>query len=90
MKQNTKFFKIIALVICLMLILTMLSSYSFASITETTNKRDITVAGIEAGVTVYAYQLTTVDYDYTADQPKSTPYKWNDNVKTWVEQNFSP
>lgn len=89
MKQNTKFFKIIALVICLMLILTMLSSYSFASITETTNKRDITVAGIEAGVTVYAYQLTTVDYDYTADQPKSTPYKWNDNVKTWVEQNFS-
>ena len=89
MKENTKFSKIIALAISLMLILTMFSTYSFANITDTTDTRDITVSGIEAGVKVSAYQLTTVNYDYTADQPQSTPYSWNPSVKTWVDTNFS-
>ena len=89
MKGKTKFSKIIALAISLMLTLTMFSTYSFANITETTDTRDITVSGIETGTKVSAYQLTTVNYDYTADQPQSTPYTWNASVKTWVDTNFS-
>ena len=43
----------------------------------------------EAGVKVSAYQLTTVNYDYTADQPQAVPYTWNSSVKTWVDANYS-
>ena len=80
MKEKTKLSKIVALVMCLMLTLTMFSTYSFATILQTggeettDNKANIIVNGVEAGVKVSAYQLTTVNYDYTADQPESTPY----------------
>ena len=66
-----------------------LNLQAFASITTTTNTKNITVSGIEAGVKVYAYQLTTVNYDYTADQPQAVPYTWNSSVKTWVDANYS-
>ena len=89
MKQKTKLFKILALAICLMLTLMMFSPYSMASITEDTDTANITVSGIEAGVKVSAYQLTTVNYDYTADQPTSTPYEWVESVKTWLQTNHT-
>lgn len=89
MKENTKFSKFIALVISLMLTLTMFSTYSFANITDSTDTRNITVSGIETGTKVSAYQLTTVNYDYAADQPQAIPYTWNASVKTWVDSNFS-
>ena len=89
MKEKTMFFKMITLSLCLMLTLMMFSTYAFANITEATDTGNITVSGIEAGVKVSAYQLTIVNYDYTADQPQSTPYSWNPNVKTWVDTNFS-
>ena len=85
MKEKTKLSKIIALVVCLMLTITMFSSYSFASITEGTDTATITVSGLEAGVKVSAYQLTTVDYNYTLDAPNSTPYAWTDTIKPLVE-----
>lgn len=88
MKQKT-FFKILSVSICLVLILMGFNTYTYASITDTTNTGKITVSGIEAGVKVSAYQLTTVNYDYTADQPQATPYTWNSAVKTWVDANYS-
>ena len=86
MKGKTKFSKLLALVVCLMLIITMFSTYSFA-ITED-DTFSITVNGLEPGVTVNAYQITNVNYDYGpdgADQPLSTPYEWVEAVKTWIE-----
>lgn len=88
MKQKT-FFKILSVSICLVLILMGFNTYTYASITDTTNTGKITVSGIEAGVKASAYQLTTVNYDYTADQPQATPYTWNSAVKTWVDANYS-
>lgn len=90
MKEKTKLSKILALVMCLMLTLTMFSTYSFATILQTggeettDNKANIIVNGVEAGVKVSAYQLTTVNYDYTADQPESTPYEWVPEIETLV------
>ena len=85
MKEKTKLSKIIALVVCLMLTITMFSSYSFASITEGTNTATITVKGLEAGVKVSAYQLTTVNYDYDNDVPQSTPYAWASDIQPLVQ-----
>ena len=87
--KEKKSLKIIALIITLILVVMGLNLQAFASITTTTNTKNITVSGIEAGVKVSAYQLTTVNYDYTADQPQAVPYTWNSSVKTWVDANYS-
>ena len=87
MKGKTKFSKLLALVVCLMLITTMFSTYSFA-ITED-DTFSITVNGLEPGVTVNAYQITNVNYDYGpdgADQPLSSPYTWVEAVKSWIDE----
>ena len=84
MKEKTKLSKILALAICLMLILMMFSSYSYANITASTNTAKIIVNGVEAGVKVSAYQLTTVNYDYDNDVPTSTPYAWTNDIKPLV------
>lgn len=86
--KEKKSLKIIALIITLILVVMGLNQQAFASITTTTNTKNITVSGIEAGVKVSAYQLTTVNYDYTADQPQAVPYTWNSSVKTWVDANY--
>ena len=87
MKEKTKFSKLLALVVCLMLITTMFSTYSFA-ITED-DTFSFTVSGLEPGVTVNAYQITNVNYDYGpdgADQPLSSPYTWVEAVKSWIDE----
>ena len=88
MKEKTSF-KAIVIVIATVLMLMGLNLPAYASITTTTNTKDITVSGIEAGAKVSAYQLTTVNYDYNADQLQAVPYTWNSNVKTWVDANYS-
>lgn len=88
MKEKTSF-KAIVIVIVTVLMLIGLKLPAYASITTTTNTKDITVSGIEAGAKVSAYQLTTVNYDYIADQPQVVPYTWNNNVKIWVDANYS-
>lgn len=87
MKEKT-FFKILTMSIIIALAVIGLNTMSYASITEDTNTAKITVTNIEAGVEVNAYQLTTVNYDYTADQPKEVPYTWVEAVKTWVQTNY--
>ena len=85
MKQKTKLTKILAIVVCLALILSMFSTYSRANITEGTNTANIIVNKIEAGVKVSAYKLTTVNYDYDADQLTDNPYSWVSEVQTWLQ-----
>ena len=82
MKEKT-FFKAIVIAIATVLVVMGLNLQAFASITTTTNTKNITVSGIEAGVKVFAYQLTTVNYDYTADQPQAVPYTWNSIISCY-------
>ncbi len=84
-----KIHKILA--ICMVLVLSKvgINPYAYASITEDTNTGTITVSGLEAGVEVTAYQLTTVDYDYDLDQPKDIPYKWDSSVEAWLKTQTS-
>lgn len=85
MKQKTKLTKVLAISLCLALILSMFSTYSKASITEDTDTASIIVNGVEAGVKVSAYKLTTVNYDYDADQLTDNPYAWVSEVQTWLQ-----
>ncbi len=88
MKQKTKFFKFIAFAISFILLLTSFSTLSVASITTYTNTGTIKVSNIEAGVTVSLYQLTTVNYDYEANQPKDPAYSWVSGVYTWISNSY--
>lgn len=88
MEQNS-LFKLFITNIVFAILITCLNLPIYASITESTNTGSITVKGLESGVTVNAYRLTTVNYNYTADQPESTTYTWNNNVKTWIDNNYS-
>ena len=89
MKQKTNLLKALALILCLALTVMMFGTSSMATITEGTNTANITVSGVEAGVKVSAYQLTTVNYDYTADQPEANPYEWVPEITTWLGTHHS-
>ena len=84
-KKMKKIHKILAICMVLVLSIVGINPYAYASITEDTNTGTITVSGLEAGVEVTAYQLTTVNYDYDLDQPKDIPYKWDSSVETWLK-----
>lgn len=88
MKQNS-LFKLFITNIVFAILITCLNLPIYASITESSNTGSITVKGLEAGVTVNAYRLTAVNYNYTANQPESTTYTWDSGVKTWIDNNYS-
>ena len=80
--------KIFAIIIAAIMLIACSSTLSHATITTSTNTGTITVTPVEAGVAVTLYQLTTVNYDYTADQPQAVPYTWLPTVKTWIQANY--
>ena len=61
----------------------------FASISSSANTSSITITGLEAGVTAYIYQLTTVNYNYVADQPYDPEYVWETSLQDWIFENYS-
>ena len=77
------------IVMCMALIMTfqMLSATAFAI--DKTQKGKITVEGVETGVTVHAYRLMDISYDYDVQQPKNPMYQWTDEMAGWVAANYS-
>ena len=85
MKSNKIFIsKIVASVLAFVLAVSTAFT-AFAAIG--TDKGKITVKDLEAGATATAYQIMTVSYDTTADQPKSPEYYWTDSMYTWLQAN---
>ena len=83
MKEKTKLFKMIASIVCIMMLLTMFSTYSFADI-GSSDKATITINKLEPGIDLTAYQLTTVNYDFDNNQLIEPPYSWVAPIKTWL------
>lgn len=55
---------------------------------DVNNNGSITVNQLEAGAEVNIYQLTTVKYNYEADQPQAPVHSWvNNDVVTWLNGN---
>ena len=85
--QRRKQFKALTLCLALLMAISLFSTTVFAIGQD--EKGTITVSGVEAGVTVSAYRLMDVAYDYTANQPVEPVYTWTNEVANWVRANYS-
>lgn len=78
--------KVTALFLAFAMILGMSVSVSAIGSTDTGTIR---VTGAEAGVSVTAYRLMDVNYDFdNADQPVDPVYEWVDALAGWVRTNY--
>ena len=55
---------------------------------ESTDKGTITVNGVEEYVSVTAYRLMDINYDFDVNQPKNPMYMWTDGVAGWMTENY--
>lgn len=79
--------KVTALFLALAMILGMTVTVSAIGSTDTGT---IQVIGAEPGVSVTAYRLMDVNYDFdNADQPVDPVYEWVDTLAGWVRENYS-
>ena len=79
--------KVTALFLALAMILGMTVTVSAIGSTDTGT---IQVIGAEPGVSVTAYRLMDVNYDFdNADQPVDPVYEWVDALAGWVRENYS-
>lgn len=78
--------KITALCLALLMAVSALSTAAFAI--TSTDKGTISVSGVENDVTVSAYRLMDVNYDFDKNQPVDPVYRWVDSVQTWVNTNY--
>lgn len=78
--------KITALCLALLMAVSALSTAAFAI--SNTDKGTITVRGVEDGVTVSAYRLMDVNYDFQNNEPVDPVYHWVTSVQTWVNANY--
>lgn len=93
--MKTKLFKRLgATVLALGMALSVMAIPTSAKITA--NSGSITVNQLEEGASVSIYQLTTVNYNYDADQPVDPVHKWvstedpNDpDLAAWVLANYN-
>lgn len=80
--------RLTALCLTLLLAVGMMATAAFAApVVENTGS--IAVSGVEKDVTVSAYKVLDVNFDYTDQQPVDPEYVWNNAVKNWVSTNYS-
>ena len=84
MKKKT-FLKISIAVVITLAILLAMNVQVFASISST-DTISVTVDELEEGVTASLYQIITVNYDYTAQQPNDPEYTWNSALVSWLTE----
>lgn len=85
MKQKT--LKKLIFGIMLVLAIVLLNTNAFAAVTST-DTGSITITGLEEGVNVTIYQLVTVNWNDSSNQPTDPPYSWVSAVQTWVDANY--
>ena len=86
--EKRKIKKSIVAVIIAIILLLITNVPVFAGISSDANTSSITITGLEAGVTAYLYQLTTVNYNYVADQPYDPEYVWDAALISWLKTNY--
>ena len=78
--------KLAALCLTLLMALGMLGTTAFAAVAE--NSGSIKVEDVEEGVTVNAYRVLDVNFDYVEQEMTEPSYIWNAAVQQWVKDNF--
>lgn len=80
--------RLMALCLTLLLAVGTMATAAFAdTLVEGTGR--IAVSNVEEGVTVNAYKVLYVNFDYTNQQPVEPEYVWSSEVKDWVKDNYS-
>ncbi|MDO5433014.1 SpaH/EbpB family LPXTG-anchored major pilin [Eubacterium sp.] len=85
--MSKKLTKLMSLCLALLLTVGMMSTVAFAaprSIVKDTGT--ITVTGAEDSLTVSAYKIMDVNFDYDTQQPVDPEYRWADGVGAWVAE----
>ena len=86
-RQSKIWTRLSALCLALLLAVGMLGTTAFAAnIVENTGS--ITVGNVEDGVTVSAYKVLDVIFDYDGQQPVVPVYLWDSAVQNWVKNNY--
>ena len=87
-RQSKIWARVSALCLALLLAVGMLGTTAFAAdIVENTGS--ITVGGVETDVTVSAYKVLDVLFDYDGQQPVEPVYLWDSAVQSWVTTNYN-
>ena len=88
-KKKTKFSKVLAFCLAMVLALSM-SVTAFAAISSSSTA-DFTVTGFDTDreVEVSAYKIIEVNVDDVSGQPLNPMYTWTDEVAGWVSTNYS-
>lgn len=86
MKARRVLSKMTALCLVLLMVVSALSTAAFAI--SNTERGTISVSGVENDVTVSAYRLMDVNYDFDKNQPVDPVYRWVASVQTWVDTNY--
>ena len=79
--------RVFAILVATIMIITngiIFSKAEAKEITTENNKGKITIRELESGVNVSLYQLTTVQFEYSVNQPKDPVYAWTDGIKEWL------
>lgn len=84
MTRKRNFSKLMMIIMALIMCFQSFSVTAFAI--DSTDRGSITVNGVEENVSVKAYKLMNVNYDYEADQPKNPVYQWEEGVAGWVKE----
>ncbi len=85
--QSKIWTRLSALCLALLLAVGMLGTTAFAAGIEA-DKGSITVENVEDGVTVSAYKVLDVLFDYDGQQPIEPVYQWTSAVQSWVKDNY--
>lgn len=86
MKKSKRSSKFMMMCMAFIMMFQMLSVTAFAI--NKTEVGKITVNGVEENVTVHAYRLMDINYDYDVQQPKNPMYRWVTEVASWMKTNY--
>lgn len=86
-KKKRIWTRLASLCLTLLMSVVMFGTVAFADINE--DEGVINVSGVENAVTVSAYKVLDVNFDYTTQATKDPMYTWNSAVQPWVKDNYA-
>lgn len=93
--MNRKYTRLIAKILGLLLALMMIIGVCAPAMAAAVDKEvakdakgSITVTSDESGWTATAYKVINVNFNFDKQQPEDPVYTWNNNVATWVKENY--
>lgn len=86
MFKKNRFSRFIMMLMALLMGCHMAPKTAFAI--NNTDKGSVTVNGVEEYVTVSAYRMMDINFDYDVNQPKNPMYMWADGAAEWMNTNY--